>query len=1439
MEKRLQFILNRFLCLLLCVVMSSMVVLNVCAAEVKHEISPVLSDETLYIKDVQLIYADSLENAKKILPEGYQLLENDLNKGTDSDNKVYFIYSTTTDPDEAVTSIKMMNMKGGYVMSDYEEQLRDVKESVRDLANDVRIAAEMFDVNYKKGTYGAKAAYRALSAFTVDEAGGMSLADYIIYKNPSEEFYIKFVLNAHQDVLSAVISALAMAVQGEPGNTWLDRLVYEIEDPFYVDEEPSYWNDSGVIWEHFYGFYEVYNTIDHSLYKPASSKNPGGSGDNNDNPPPTPDPVDPDAQTEVENNGIEALYEVAYMTLESYQFQTGETFSEWFLGDDVFVEGEELLENFFPILAVMTPEELAMLKLCGPLYMILATGMDEEAYEDYIDRIEEITGGESACSIWAGVNSELFKASIGITDEAARKIAETEFERELNNEADSTAISGLKMAGLIVGCGAVTLGVGLATHLAFGTFIMATFFNGTALSAAATAVATAGAIFSSIAITLGIVGVVIAIVVAIVYLVVWIVEICNEKHPEYTEIPEFMYDYVEDGAGNNQFILYESVKFQDGRVADVNTWEGKEWHAMYVSRDKAAGAPIEADVLVTYGDGSIKEGYAGLSNFGNQNAQNLNGYAFDDDVNGIFITYRQEDLKGDYARKDYLSHVKLFGDENADKAKDRLSNEGYTLYEMNLTPDSGYVTYLGYKTTNSESRALKDIRLAYGYNSMKYSTGGSDSSYGASGSTGDGMLTLYTTSISLFGTPIRSDFLILNDRNDAPAGYEPVNLFSGGPAINLNLRDDTFIDSDARFYLYFLPSETYTSGTQYLGGLTVAYDVPAGAKLNSLNSITKTSNVHGYSVLYTSKGDQSTEAALLYTTTYNPYRAIYNVTASTSGGEMGNAFSQTIAYDGVCYSLVTRYIVTAQEKVRFDGTNVYEGESRLYVAGIYSGGTPMRASDIHASGKQNGAPGDDFIAVSARLSDDNRAVNLTGGLKLFWQDPNTSINGGVVNVIRQISPGPIYLFVKGEEYVEGNYVTDLFIASKEDILYSSESDIDCDDLDNSYILDQLGALGAHNAILKNLNLEDSDNVTFIGYNKRAKEAGSTTLLKPITDIVLYYVRETDAKPASTMKFDNIEYKLVGNINLFCEEDESDSKCDRVYLYYTTNPAAGSPILDIKLDNTPILNGWETARTQNNKALSSDMDEYYGSMWFIHMKRTTEDPKYISEIVVGIGGSEAKAKAELVSAGCDYIVEKDLNNGVGAHSDYIYIGYKRTSNPNEAIRDLRTTHDHEVDSFVKNGVTYYKIEGNLNSYTNIFADDIFLYYTKDAKAGTPITSLGTSQHVANWSHGEGNRYVVTTVLNQKDKGSDLNANCGHQSDYIYLLQTRDRQDAKGAASMIGGGSVAIIVAFAFVSVAAIAGIYFVQKKRRVGVTTVGVKIIDNGNSADHAEGDDSE
>ena len=84
-------------------------------------------------------------------------------------------------------------------------------------------------------------------------------------------------------------------------------------------------------------------------------------------------------------------------------------------------------------------------------------------------------------------------------------------------------------------------------------------------------------------------------------------------------------------------------------------------------------------------------------------------------------------------------------------------------------------------------------------------------------------------------------------------------------------------------------------------------------------------------------------------------------------------------------------------------------------------------------------------------------------------------------------------------------------------------------------------------------------------------------------------------------------------------------------------------------------------------------------------------------------------------------------------------------------------------------------------------------------------------MANWSHGESNRYVVKTVLDENGNASDLNA--GASGDYIYLLQTRDKMDEGDAVgSLLGNGSIGAIIIFSAISVGAASWIFITKKKR---------------------------
>jgi hypothetical protein len=200
------------------------------------------------------------------------MLEEDLNQGAEvisSVDDVYLAYTTTTNPDEAITDIKMMNMKGGFVVSDYDTQIDNVGENIKRMVREFKDAVDAFVKNYKKGTLGAKAAYHTLNAFTIDELDNKPLADYFIYSEVPDGFYLKLLMNAHTDVLASILSALTMAVQGEEGNTWLDRLA-KIEDPYNVTNS-LYWEDAVALLPHFESFFTTYDSIDHELYRGPGS----------------------------------------------------------------------------------------------------------------------------------------------------------------------------------------------------------------------------------------------------------------------------------------------------------------------------------------------------------------------------------------------------------------------------------------------------------------------------------------------------------------------------------------------------------------------------------------------------------------------------------------------------------------------------------------------------------------------------------------------------------------------------------------------------------------------------------------------------------------------------------------------------------------------------------------------------------------------------------------------------------------------------------------------------------------------------------------------------------------------------------------------------------------------------------------------------------------
>ena len=86
-----------------------------------------------YIKEIRISTASTADAAKKWLTDnGYTVVDTDLNQKTGKDY-VYIGYKTTTNPDEAITDISLMQMDGGYSFSEYEALLEQKTQQINNM----------------------------------------------------------------------------------------------------------------------------------------------------------------------------------------------------------------------------------------------------------------------------------------------------------------------------------------------------------------------------------------------------------------------------------------------------------------------------------------------------------------------------------------------------------------------------------------------------------------------------------------------------------------------------------------------------------------------------------------------------------------------------------------------------------------------------------------------------------------------------------------------------------------------------------------------------------------------------------------------------------------------------------------------------------------------------------------------------------------------------------------------------------------------------------------------------------------------------------------------------------------------------------------------------------------------------------------------------------
>ena len=123
----------------------------------------------------------------------------------------------------------------------------------------------------------------------------------------------------------------------------------------------------------------------------------------------------------------------------------------------------------------------------------------------------------------------------------------------------------------------------------------------------------------------------------------------NYYNPDYTEIPNTMIDIRETDLGD-KYVKYTAAKvFEDGKLseknADFNAYEGKEWVALYYTKDATAGNCLTPKFVYKDNDATIARRHQGISMFGETKAFDLNSHVYNDDAPGVYVTIRYSNTK--------------------------------------------------------------------------------------------------------------------------------------------------------------------------------------------------------------------------------------------------------------------------------------------------------------------------------------------------------------------------------------------------------------------------------------------------------------------------------------------------------------------------------------------------------------------------------------------------------------------------------------------------------------------------------------------------------------------------------------------------------------------------------------------------------------------------
>ena len=181
-----------------------------------------------YVCELRLIYAEDYNEAKAILADSeftdYKIYKENLNKNSGKIG-VWLAYKTTTDIDDAITDIAIMQMDGGYREGNYQVMIKESYAEYLAMGDTYLEAIQYFANAYGKNDTLAKLAYRQLNFYSgLDDREGEDLGEIFVNGIEVEEVATMF-FEGNSYVLQNIRALLAMGVAyNADGKTYFQKV---------------------------------------------------------------------------------------------------------------------------------------------------------------------------------------------------------------------------------------------------------------------------------------------------------------------------------------------------------------------------------------------------------------------------------------------------------------------------------------------------------------------------------------------------------------------------------------------------------------------------------------------------------------------------------------------------------------------------------------------------------------------------------------------------------------------------------------------------------------------------------------------------------------------------------------------------------------------------------------------------------------------------------------------------------------------------------------------------------------------------------------------------------------------------------------------------------------------------------------------------------------